>query len=67
MSAQTLLSGGDKWYSYSGVTFGDLSVPTTIQMIFVPNTGLRDSYVKIQPTYGLEVASGSGDQLGISV
>ena len=67
MSAQTLLSGGEKWYSYSGVTFGDLSVPTTIQMIFVPNTGLRDSYVKIQPTYGLEVASGSGDQLGISV
>ncbi len=66
MSAQTLLSGGDKYYSYSGVLFGDVSVPATIQMIFIPNTGLRDSYVKIQPYYGTPASTGS-DQLGVSV
>lgn len=62
-----MLSTGDKYYSYSGVKQGDVSVPATLPMILIPNTGLKDSYVKIQPTYGLEVASGSGDQLGISV
>jgi len=67
MSSQILLSGGDKYYSYSGILFGDVSVPATIPMITIDNTGLRDSYVKISPFFGLEVASGSGDQLGISV
>ena len=43
MSSQILLSGGDKWYSYSGPVFGDVSAPATIQMNFIPNTGLRDS------------------------
>ena len=67
MSSQILLSGGDKWYSYSGIIFGDVTAPASIQMVLIPNTGLRDSYVKISPFFGLEVASGSGDQLGISV
>lgn len=52
MSSQILLSGGDKWYSYSGVVFGDVSVPATIQLINIPNTGLRDSVVQIQPYFG---------------
>ena len=52
MSAQTLLSGGDKWFSYSGVVFGDVSVPASIQLINIPNTGLRDSIVQIQPYFG---------------
>ncbi len=39
MSAQTLLSGGDKWFSYSGEVFGDVSAPATIQLNFIPNTG----------------------------
>ncbi len=67
MSAQTLLSGGDKWFSYSGIIFGDVSAPATIQMVFIPNTGLRDSLVQIQPFYANEVSSSSGDQLGIIV
>jgi hypothetical protein len=67
MSAQTLLSGGDKYYSYSGVIQGDVSVPASIQLIYIPNTGLRDSYVKISPFFGLEVSSSSDHQLGISV
>ena len=52
MSSQILLSGGDKWYSYSGVVFGDVSVPATIQLINIPNTGIRDSVVQIQPYFG---------------
>jgi hypothetical protein len=67
MSAQTLLSGGDKWYSYSGEVTGDVSVPASIQMVLIPNTGLRDSYVKIQPFYGLLVSDAQGSQLGIQV
>jgi len=67
MSSQILLSGGDKWYSYSGVTFGDVSVPASINLVLIPNIGLRDSYVKISPYFGKEVSSSSDHQLGISV
>ena len=67
MSSQILLSGGDKWYSYSGMQVGDVSVPASIQLMLIPNTGLRDSYLVIQPVYGKEVASASGSQLGIEV
>ena len=67
MSAQTLLSGGDKYYSYSGVIQGDVSVPASISMILIPNTGLRDTYLRIQPFYGLPVSVTSGSGLGVSV
>ncbi len=67
MSAQTLLSGGDKWFSYSGVTFGAVSVPATIQLNFIPNTGLRDSYVVVQAFYGLAVSGTGTAQLGIII
>jgi|TARA_R110000823_G_scaffold209147_1_gene339398 hypothetical protein len=67
MSSQILLSGGDKYYSYSGVLFGDVSVPATIQMINIDNTGLKDSYIKISPFFGKEVSSSSDHQLGVSV
>ncbi len=67
MSAQTLLSGGDKWYSYSGSIFGDVSAPATIQLILVPNTGLRDSYVFIEPYYGVPVNTANASAPGIEV
>tara|TARA_Y100001970_G_scaffold252934_1_gene327135 strand:- start:356 stop:739 length:384 start_codon:yes stop_codon:yes gene_type:complete len=67
MSAQTVLSGGDKWYSYSGVVSGDVSVPASIQLVFLPNTGLRDSLVSIQPYYGRENNDSGGNVLGIEV
>ena len=65
MSAQTLLSVGHKWYSYSGTLFGDVSVPATIQLIFIPNTGLKDSLIELQPFYGQPVSTSSTQQLGI--
>ena len=67
MSAQTVLSGGDKWYSYSGVVSGDVSVPASIQLVFLSNTGLRDSLVSIQPYYGRENNDSGGNVLGIEV
>jgi hypothetical protein len=68
MSAQTLLSGGDKYYSYSGEIFGDVSAPATISMILIPNTGLRDSYVNIQPFFGRTVSTGTtATGLGIQI
>ena len=67
MSAMTMLSTGNKWYSYSGVTFGDVSVPATIQLIFIPNTGLKDSYVQIQPYTGLPQTASTNNALGIIV
>jgi hypothetical protein len=65
MSSQTLLSGGDKWYSYSGEVFGDVSAPATISMILIPNTGLRDSLIVLQPFYSQPVGLGANDALGI--
>lgn len=67
MSAQTLLSTGDKWFSYSGSVFGDVSAPATIQLNFIPNTGLRDSYVQIQPFYGDPIIGTANTALGIEV
>ena len=67
MSAQTLLSGGDKWFSYSGEIFGDVSAPATIQMVFIPNTGLKHSLIMIEPYYGVPVSTTSGSALGIEV
>ena len=67
MSAQTLLSGGDKYYSYSGVLFGDVSVPATIQMVFIPNTGLRDSLIQVLPFFGLPADDTAGQGLGITI
>ena len=67
MSSQILLSGGDKWYSYSGEVFGDVTVPATISMVLIPNTGLRDSYTKIQPYYAKQISSADNTQLGIQI
>ena len=67
MSSQILLSGGDKYYSYSGIVFGDVSAPATIQMVFIPNTGLRDSYIEILPYQGQVVGTGISDGLGIQI
>ena len=65
MSAQNILSGGDKYYSYSGEIFGDVSEPATISMILIPNTGLRDSILTIQPFYGQPVTSSTNNALGL--
>ena len=67
MSRQILLSGGDKWYSYSGEVFGDVSVPATIPMITIDNTGLRDSYIVVQPYFGAAASTANGMILGLTI
>tara|TARA_R110000824_G_scaffold6807_1_gene31421 strand:- start:73 stop:459 length:387 start_codon:yes stop_codon:yes gene_type:complete len=67
MSSQILLSGGDKWYSYSGEIFGDVSVPATIPMITIDNTGLRDSMVQIQFYTGQDITTAGPDGIGVLV
>ena len=67
MSSQKLLSDGNKYYSYSGEVFGDVSAPATIQLILIPNTGLKDSLVQIQQFFGKAVSTTQAHQLGITV
>jgi len=67
MSAQTLLSSGDKWYSYSGEIQGDVSVPASISMILIPNTGLRDSVVHVQPYFDKPTTTSNNEGLGIEI
>jgi hypothetical protein len=67
LSSQILLSGGDKYYSYSGEIFGDVSAPATIPMITIDNTGLRDSMIIVQPFYGRENNDSGGNILGIQI
>tara|TARA_Y100001937_G_C6850112_1_gene211728 strand:+ start:52 stop:432 length:381 start_codon:yes stop_codon:yes gene_type:complete len=62
-----LLSGGDKYYQYSGVIVGDVSAPATIQLILIPNTGLRDSLVQIEPFFGVPVVDNAGNGLGMEI
>lgn len=61
------LSDGSKWFAYSGIVSGDLSVPATIELINIPNTGLRDAYVKIQPCYGQPATASTNNGIGIIV
>jgi len=61
------LSNGNSWFAYSGYVVGDVSAPASIELLNIPNTGLRDSWVKIQPFYGLEQSTTAGQQLGFMV
>lgn len=67
MSSQILLSGGDKYYSYSGEIFGDVSVPATIPMITIDNTGLRDSLVVFEPFFDYPPSFSAGTALGFEI
>ena len=66
MGLSTLESGG-RWYAYSGIVSADATLPTSYDLIKIPNTGLRDSYVKIQPFYGVPVSAIAGEQLGLQI
>ena len=67
MSSQILLSGGDKWYSYSGEVIGVVSVPASIQLILIENTGLKDSLIRVQPFVGIPISTGANQALGLTV
>ena len=66
IGSQRLLTSGDRYYAYSGIVQGDVSVPASITLLSM-DSGLRDAFVKIQPSYGKEINNSVGQQLGISV
>lgn len=61
---QQLLSDGMRWFAYSGSVVGDISVPATISLITIENTGLRDSLIYIQPFYAQPVSTAGAQSLG---
>lgn len=67
MTALTTLSDGNRYYAYSGEIQGDLSVPASISMILIPNTGLRDSLVHIQPYFDKPTTTSNNEGLGIEI
>jgi len=66
VSSQELPSGG-KWSAYSGSVGQFASIPSSVDLIEIPSTGLADSYVKIFPFYGRPTTTAAGDALGIEV
>lgn len=63
----TNLSDGERFYAYSGDIQGGVGLPATITLISIPNTGLRDSFVKIQPYFAMPITTASASQLGIQI
>ena len=61
------LSDGSRFYAYSGIVQGDISAPATITLIDIPNSGLKDQFVKIQPSFGNPVSASGGQALGIAI
>ena len=57
----------DKWYAYSGVVQGDATLPATITLIDIPNTGLNNAFIKITASYGFTNQLGVNDTLGIEI
>jgi hypothetical protein len=64
LGTQQLLSDGTKWFSYSGMVVGDITVPASITLITVENTGLRDSYVCFKFFVGQRASGAGGTNLG---
>ncbi len=63
----TQLASGDRFYAYSGIVQGDVSVPATVKLIDIPNIGLRDTFVKITPFFGDLVSGAATAILGIQI
>jgi len=66
VSDLTTLPGGGKWHSYSGVQVGGPTLPATVELVKIPSTGLKDTFAKIYPFYGVPDNT-SGDALGLKI
>jgi len=67
VSDLSTLPGGNKWHSYSGSLSGGPTLPATVELVKIPSTGLKDSYVKVVPFYGAPIAVAAGDALGLKI
>ena len=66
-SGQVKTSDGSKWFSYSGMVVGDVSAPSSISLTNIPNTGLLDSFIKINSPLSQPVSTAANSQLGLAV
>jgi len=67
VSDLTTLPGGGKWHSYSGSVAGGPTLPATVELVKIPSTGLKDTYAKISPFYGVPITNAAGDAIGIKI
>jgi hypothetical protein len=65
--AATELPVGGKWSAYSGSVGQFASIPAFVELIVIPSTGLKDSYVKVFPFFGAPTTTAKGDALGIEI
>jgi hypothetical protein len=61
------LKSGRQWYAYSGVIQGGPALPAFVTLISILSTGLKDSFIKIMPFYGVPIATTAGHALGIKI
>ena len=61
------LAGGKRYYAYSGLVRGDVTNPPDITLVEIKSTGLKDSFLKIQPTYGRAISHDDLDLLGLTI
>ena len=61
-----LLSSGERFYAYSGIVQGDVSVPASVTLLSF-ESGLRDSFIKIQPSFDKPASTAVNTSLGLSI
>ena len=61
------LNDDSRWFAYSGMIQGNISVPASITLIDISNTGLRDSYVCIEPFFDTPITFNTSTSLGIEI
>jgi len=66
-AGKVALPSGGKWRAYSGSVGQFASIPSHVDLITIPNSGLQDAYIKIFPFYGKPTTTAAGDALGIEV
>tara|TARA_R110002012_G_C11279898_1_gene570576 strand:- start:72 stop:536 length:465 start_codon:yes stop_codon:yes gene_type:complete len=64
----TVLSrvGEHKFFCYSGVVVGDVTLPATISLISIADTG-QDSHMEFQGFYARPIGLAVGDTLGLEI
>jgi len=61
------LKSGRQWYAYSGVVQGGPTIPAFVTLIDILSTGLKDCFVKIQPSYGKIISTTDAQVLGLLI
>lgn len=57
----------ERYYAFSGLLQAGAAQPATLTLIDIPDTGLRNSIVQIQPFFGLPVTTAANEGLGTQI